>query len=115
VHLVQIHKIPSNSFQSRNTSDTVTSGKKDKPSPYDVTTEEGPEEPFFDPRFQAALRKSTEIVDRITTLLRTCGLTSETEPGLGRLLSQAEQVKASGNFGSRTIAVVGDSGEGSYF
>lgn len=50
-------------------------------------------------------------MDNVASLLKSSGLAKMEDESVSQLLFQAEQLK-SPRFGSRVIAVVGDSGEG---
>jgi hypothetical protein len=68
--------------------------------------------PFFDPSFQAALRKGITLTKMVTEKLGECKGAQETSTELGRLWKTAKDLSNFQSSDTRTIAVLGDSGEG---
>ena len=80
--------------------------------PYDVEAETMPDQPFFHPTFQAALKRGTVLARDVAHALRKCKSASEPQSDLSRLLKDAAHLSRFQGSDTRTIAVLGDSGEG---
>lgn len=106
---------PTPELDSRRISDvSIVSDRSKTLIPYDVRDERAPSEPFFTPAFQTALQKGLGIARSAATAL--CPFESSSEPGgdLNRLLKDAKELGAFHSSDTRTIAVLGDSGEGNH-
>jgi hypothetical protein len=106
---------PSPSIHSRRISDTsIVSEENDTRTPYDVRDEKAPLEPFFTSAFQSALQRGLEIPKSIVATAER--LMGSAEPGedLKRLLRDARHLSTFQSSDTRTIAVLGDSGEGEH-
>ena len=79
---------------------------------YDVNSEQVPDEPFFDARFQAALVKGKDLAQKVANALAGYHLQSERESDLKRLWSDAKKLSSFQTSDTRTVAVLGNSGEG---
>ncbi|KAL8365133.1 hypothetical protein RB595_004106 [Gaeumannomyces hyphopodioides] len=83
------------------------------PVPYDIRDEGAPLHQFFDPSFQNALRGAVDIAKELVNLI---GDLRGTEPpyynALTRLLKDARRLGDFTGSETRTIAVLGDSGQG---
>jgi hypothetical protein len=100
-------------YRERSVSDvSAVSDINDPPSPYDIRDEEAPLEPFFTPKFQTALRDGLDIARSTLNTIKNLTGSSEPEPNLQRLLGDAERLSTWQSSETRTIAVLGDSGEG---
>jgi hypothetical protein len=106
---------PTPELDSRRISDvSILSEGSDTPIPYDVRDERAPTEPFFTPSFQAALQKGLGIAKSAAAALEKFGSSSEPGGDLNRLLKDAKDLSTFHSSDTRTIAVLGDSGEGKH-
>ncbi|KAH6678502.1 hypothetical protein B0J14DRAFT_582898 [Halenospora varia] len=80
--------------------------------PYDVRDEEAPLEPFFTSAFQTALQNGLGIANKVVTAIEELVGPSEPSSDLERLLKDARRLGTFRSSDTRTIAVLGDSGEG---
>lgn len=81
-------------------------------SAYDVRVETMPDEPFFHPTFQATLKMGIVLAHDVAHSLEKCKLASEPQSDLSRLLKDAKDLSHFQSSDTRTIAILGDSGEG---
>ncbi|OBT81787.1 hypothetical protein VE02_09856 [Pseudogymnoascus sp. 03VT05] len=81
-------------------------------SPYDVGSEEPPLEPFFASPFQTALQKGLDIAKDVADAMETAGQSLVAGGDLQRLINDAKELSTFKSSETRTIAVLGDSGEG---
>ncbi|KAH8812284.1 hypothetical protein F5884DRAFT_784973 [Xylogone sp. PMI_703] len=88
------------------------SENNDNTNPYDVRDEKVPLEPFFTPTFQTALKDGMRIANKVDTALKRSIGSSGPSNELGMLLNDAQKLKTFQSSDTRTIAVLGDSGEG---
>lgn len=79
---------------------------------YDVRDEEAPQEPFFTSAFQTALQNGLGIANKVVTAIEKVIGSSEPSSDLGRLFKDARRLGTFRSSDTRTIAVLGDSGEG---
>ncbi|KAH8688415.1 hypothetical protein BGZ61DRAFT_353751 [Ilyonectria robusta] len=82
--------------------------------PYDAQAESAPAHSFFTPVFQTALKNGSTIAkDAFASMekLGSCGL-AESDADLRRLMEDAKGLRKFQGSDTRTIAVLGDSGEG---
>lgn len=77
---------------------------------YDVLNEETPRHPFFSNTFQATLQKGLGIAKAATDVLKS--VRSVQGSGLDSLLKEGEDLCAFHGTSTRTIAILGDSGQG---
>jgi hypothetical protein len=84
----------------------------DPTSPYNVGSEEPPLEPFFTSPFQTALQKGLDIAKHTADAMETAGQPLVAGGNLQRLINDAKELSTFKSFETRTIAVLGDSGEG---
>ena len=106
---------PTSTQTSRRQSDvSVVSVEMNTASPYDVNREKVPDEPFFDARFQAALVKGKDLAQKVANALTEGHFESEHESDLKRLWDDAKKLSSFQTSDTRTVAVLGDSGEGDY-
>ena len=102
-------------LHSRKPSETsMVSEKSDTQAPYDVRDEEAPLEPFFTPVFQTALQGGLNIAKNLVGAIERFGGSSEPRGDLSRLLKDAKALSSFQTSDTRTIAVLGDSGEGNH-
>jgi hypothetical protein len=79
---------------------------------YDVREENTPLEPFFNPVFQTALQHGLEIAKSTATAIERVGDSSKFHGDLKGLLQNSKDLSTFQSSDTRTIAVLGDSGEG---
>lgn len=84
----------------------------DSTDPYDVRDEEAPLEPFFTLVFQTALQNGLGIANKVVSAIEKSFGSSELSSDLERLLQDAKRLGTFHSSDTRTIAVLGDSGEG---
>ena len=82
-------------------------------TPYSVNSEIAPDEPFFDFRFQAALVKGINLAKRVANTLSWDHVESGQDQDLKRLWNDAKRLNNFQTSDTRTVAVLGDTGEGS--
>jgi hypothetical protein len=88
------------------------SDNNENPAPYDVGDEEAPPELFFSPIFQAALHTGLDIANELESCMERLFTLSERSNDLDRLINDAKRLGTFQSSDTRTIAVLGDSGEG---
>jgi hypothetical protein len=81
---------------------------------YDVTVEEALEGPFYDPIYQAELQKDREIARAATNALKRADLFTVHGDNLARLIQDGESLSEFEVSSTRTIAILGGSGEGKH-
>ncbi|KFY49525.1 hypothetical protein V496_09946 [Pseudogymnoascus sp. VKM F-4515 (FW-2607)] len=81
-------------------------------SPYDVGSEEPPLEPFFASSFQTQLQRGLDIAKDAADAMETARQSLEEKADLQRLINDAKELSTFKGSETRTIAVLGDSGEG---
>jgi hypothetical protein len=86
----------------------------DLTSPYDVGSEEPPLEPFFASPFQTALQRGLDIAKDAADAMETAGQSLVEGGDLQRLINDAKGLSTFKSSYTRTIAVLGDSGEGKH-
>ena len=79
---------------------------------YDVNSETVPDGPFFDARFQAALVKGKDLSRKVANALAGDHFEPQHESDLERLLDDADKLSNFQTSDTRTVAVLGNSGEG---
>ncbi|OBT59443.1 hypothetical protein VE04_00611 [Pseudogymnoascus sp. 24MN13] len=79
---------------------------------YDVAVEEALEGPFYDPIYQAELQKDREIARAATNALKRADLFTVHGDNLARLIQDGESLSEFEVSSTRTIAILGGSGEG---
>lgn len=97
---------------SASSSISDTSFYSDLTSPYDVGSEEPPLEPFFASPFQTALQGGLQIAKDAADAMETAGQSLVAGSDLQRLINDAKELSTFKSSETRTIAVLGDSGEG---
>jgi hypothetical protein len=88
------------------------SDNNDNTGPYDVRDEEAPLEPFFSSVFQTALQNGLGIAKEVDTAIKKLVYSLEPSSDLERLFGDAKKLGTFQSSDTRTIAVLGDSGEG---
>jgi hypothetical protein len=88
------------------------SDNNDNTGPYDVRDEEAPLEPFFTSGFQTALQNGLGIAREVDNAIEKLVGSSEPSSDLERLFTDARRLGTFQSSDTRTIAVLGDSGEG---
>lgn len=86
----------------------------DPASPYDVGSEEPPLEPFFASSFQTQLQRGLDIAKEAADAVETARQSLVEEADLQRLINDAKGLSTFKSSDTRTIAVLGDSGEGKH-
>lgn len=81
-------------------------------NPYDVRDEETPVEPFFTTVFQNALQQGLDVAEDAVSAMNKFDGSLEPESHLQRLLKDAQSLTTFHSSDTRTIAILGDSGEG---
>jgi hypothetical protein len=95
--------------QNRRTiSDASITSTDSVTEPYDVRDETAPQEPVYTHAFQSALREGIAIANEAATSVNTLASRSN----LQQLLEQAELLRTFRSSDTRTVAVLGDSGDG---
>lgn len=79
---------------------------------YNVRDEVPPKEPYFNPEFQKALERGSQVAGRIEKTLRTCDLAKDKESQIYGLMKDAKQLHKFATPAVCTIGMVGDSGAG---
>lgn len=94
----------------------VTVLKASKPSkdtiPQDLDDEDPPDTPFFDTEFQATMKATNALVERLTSVLKEGHLAHKSSSGLQKLSQEAEGLCHFDCPATRTIGLVGESGAG---
>lgn len=104
---------PSPSPHSRRVSDiSAVSQGNDTLVSYDVREENTPPEPFFTPAFQTALQHGLDIAKCTDAAIEKVGDSSKFRGDLKRLLKDSKDLSTFQSSDTRTIAVLGDTGEG---
>lgn len=83
----------------------------DTQSPYNVETEERPEAPFYTAAFQAAMKECYAITQDMANALKNAEASVHSSD-MRRLRSDAELLSMYQSTNTRSIAVLGDSGDG---
>lgn len=81
--------------------------------PYNIDDEKPPEHAFFTDAFQTALKNGLGIAKEIADTIQNLPDSVERSPEVQALLDKAESLTKFTRSDTRTIAVLGDSGEGS--
>ncbi|EXV00317.1 Ras GTPase family protein [Metarhizium robertsii] len=96
--------------QSHSDLSRAVAGSQQPVVAYDVLNEETPRHPFFSNTFQATLQKGLRIAKAATDVLKS--VRSVQGSGLDSLLKEGEDLCAFHGTSTRTIAILGDSGQG---
>lgn len=91
---------------------SIASSENVSVTPYDIHDEEAPSHRFFTREFQSTLRKGLDIARRTVTAIKMLSDLSGPKDALDKLLEDANRLSAFHGSDTRTIAVLGDSGEG---
>ncbi|RYP68754.1 hypothetical protein DL771_006484 [Monosporascus sp. 5C6A] len=81
-------------------------------APYSVRDEQPPPHPFFTSSFQTALKDGFDIAKGIANMIQSIPDSIELGPEIHRLLEDAKILSSFVGSDTRTIAVLGDSGQG---
>ncbi|RYP02574.1 hypothetical protein DL764_005748 [Monosporascus ibericus] len=81
-------------------------------APYNVRDEQPPTHPFFTSSFQTALKDGLDIAKGIANMIQSIPDSIERGPEIHRLLEDAKTLSSFVGSDTRTIAVLGDSGQG---
>lgn len=112
---VESNLSPRSSFlHTRSPSDVSEASESCNNSPYDVKDEEAPLEPFFSSAFQNALQNGLNISNKVVTAVGRLSGSSEPSSDLERLSQDARRLGTFQSSSTRTIAVLGVSGEGKW-
>lgn len=87
-------------------------GNNDTTGVYDVESEAPPSEPFYSPAFQNALEKGLNIAKQTADALEKAQLSPVDGDNLLSLVVDAKSLSKFEASDTRTIAILGDSGEG---
>ncbi|KAL9106686.1 MAG: hypothetical protein Q9227_008338 [Pyrenula ochraceoflavens] len=82
-----------------------------EPEPYDVRNERKPQQAFYADSFQNSLSECIDITHKSALALNAVDIPA-TDSGLQRLKNEAETLYSFEKKNTRTVAVLGDSGEG---
>ena len=83
-----------------------------KQGKYDTKDEKPPNEPYFEPGFQEALKHGTQLAGKIDRILHECELANDPDSQVYNMAKMAEDLRHFEAPAVCTIAVVGDSGVG---
>ncbi len=89
--------------------------KKPKGANYNVLDEQAPSHPLFTQKFQRDLQSGASRAKKAATYIQELSLVAPADEDIKRLLADAERLSDFHGSDTRTIAVLGDSGEGSGF
>lgn len=81
---------------------------------YDITSEEVPQAAFYDPAYQTELEKARGVARSATSALERAGLPTVHGDYLQRLIRDGKSLGEFKVSNTRTIAILGASGEGKY-
>lgn len=110
---VPVLVVPRRELHQRSVSEvSIASNNDEIPIPYNVSNEPAPLKPYFTTTFQTALKTGINIACDTVGAIEKCVGASNSLPGLERLISDAKKLAAFQSCDNRTIAVLGDSGEG---
>jgi hypothetical protein len=82
------------------------------PKPYDIQDEPGPAHVFFTSKFQSDLRSGLDIARAVVAAVEELGDVNDLDPTARKLLTEARGMTTFHGSDTRTIGVLGDSGEG---
>jgi hypothetical protein len=82
------------------------------PQGYNIRNERPPSEPYFNPKFQEALRTGKVVSELIENTLRQCELAHDTSSQVYQLIRAAEELRKFEAPAVCKIGIVGDSGAG---
>lgn len=89
--------------------------RKPVPASYDVRDEQAPSHPFFTSAFQTSLKDGVGTAEKAAALIRQLNDLGKSDNALARLSKDAADLCSFSGVETRTIAVLGDSGEGWHF
>jgi len=91
---------------------TPSSGSQAAHAAYDVRDEQPPTHPLFSAAFQRALKNGASTAKKAANLIETLNAPGTSDDTLARLQREARSLSSLDGAETRTIAVLGDSGEG---
>ncbi|KAH8202846.1 hypothetical protein TruAng_003009 [Truncatella angustata] len=91
---------------------SALSDQKKVPKPYNVSHEEAPPHPLFTFLFQSAMTRGLAIARDVEALIQGFRCSIGLDDDLRRLLSDAEKLNNFACSDTRTVAILGDSGQG---
>jgi hypothetical protein len=91
---------------------SLNSDQQPKPDRYDVRDEKPPNEPYFNPLFQQALKNGRQVAGNIEDTLRACELAHDKESQVYKLIKNSEELRHFDAPAVCRIGIVGDSGVG---
>jgi len=104
---------PSPSTHSHRISDiSIISETDSDAASYDVRDEETPPEPYFTSAFQSAIQKGLDIAKSVAAAMEKVASTLDPDGDLERLLNNAKTLSVFHSSDTRTVAILGDSGQG---
>ncbi len=107
--------VPNNTLFDQGTPDAPRVDSKPKIVPYNVRDEQPPPHPFFTNEFQTALENGLEIAKGIADMIQSMPDSIVQGREIRILLKDAQNMGKFIGSDTRTIAVLGNSGEGSYY
>ncbi|MBE3046254.1 hypothetical protein IMZ48_27700 [Candidatus Bathyarchaeota archaeon] len=84
----------------------------DEPEPYDINSEQMPPHPFFSTEFQAKLREGGIIAERAVAVIGRMTDVVGHDETLDRLMEDSQRLTSFRATETKTVAILGDSGEG---
>jgi hypothetical protein len=103
---------PSNSRRSSGVESIRTDASDDEDEPYNVKDEEAPIEPFFEEEFQEALEKSRGVAMDLYKEIKSLRVVLGKDEIFAKILEEAKRLCEPQVSTTRTIAILGASGEG---
>ncbi|PQE22018.1 Dynamin GTPase domain protein [Rutstroemia sp. NJR-2017a BBW] len=103
---------PSHSRRSSGVESIRTDASDDEDEPYDVKNEEAPIEPFFEEEFQEALEKSRGVAMDLYKEIKSLRVVLGKDEMFAKILEEARRLTEPQVSTTRTIAILGASGEG---
>jgi hypothetical protein len=83
-------------------------------APYSMRNEPLPAEPYYDQRFQTALKQGTQLAGQVATCLERCPVVHDPESSLHKLRREALTLSEYKSPTTRTIGIIGKSGSGKF-
>jgi hypothetical protein len=108
------HELSPNAH-SRDTSELSVSGpgsERRESTPYNVRNEQAPTHRFYTREFQSSVKRGISIAKKAEVTITESGSLAEPGEALERLLQEAKRLSTFQGSDTSTIAVLGDSGEG---
>jgi hypothetical protein len=105
---------PSHSRRSSGVESILTDASDDEAEPYNVKNEEAPIEPFFGEEFQQALEKSRGVAMDVYKEIKSLRPVLGKDEIYPKILEEAKRLSEPQVSTTRTIAILGASGEGTF-